>query len=140
LKNGDRQHRPRADQAGSIGSVRHPAWDGEASPHFSRGGPIRRAGGLGRFKVEFEGFSEILDRFFFRGTLAGNVDFQALGHVPITLTLDSRGKWSLHGLIVSHEGWDSVVRERSAPSGWMTMFWIGFGSRSMMRAVEVIRT
>ena len=50
LKNGDRQHRPRADGAGSIGSVRHPAWDGEASPHFSTGGRgrfNRRAGGLG---------------------------------------------------------------------------------------------
>ena len=71
---------------------------------------------MGRFEVQFEGFPEILERFFFRGALAGNIDFQALRHVPVTLTPDSRGKRSLHGFIVSHEGWDSVVRERSAPT------------------------
>lgn len=64
---------------------------------------------MGWFKVEFEGFSEIIESFFFRGPLAGNIDFQALRHVPVTLTPDTRGKRSLHGFIVSHGGWDSVV-------------------------------
>ena len=59
---------------------------------------------MGRFKVQFEGFPEILERFFSGSTLAGNIDFQALRYVPVTLTPDSRGKRSLHGLIVSHEG------------------------------------
>ena len=38
----------------------------------------------------------------------------------------------------------AVIRFRAASrasrSGWMTTFWIGSESRSMMRAVEVIRT
>ena len=102
--------------------MRHPAWDGGASPDFSTGGPIRRAGGLGRFEVQFEGFPEILDRFFLRGALAGNVDFQALRHVPVTLTPDSCGNRSLHGSIVSLESWGFGRSERgSAPSGWMTI-------------------
>ena len=82
MKNGDRQYRPRADEAGSIGSVRHPAWDGEASPHFSTGGRgrfNRRAGGLGRFEVQFEGFPEILDRFFFRGAPGWQCRFPGTG-------------------------------------------------------------
>src|SRR6266852_3188033 len=82
-------------------SERHPAWDGEASHRFSTRCLSRRAGGLGRFKVQCEGFSEILQCFCFRGALAGNIDLQALRYVPVTLTPDSRGKRSLHAIIVS---------------------------------------
>jgi hypothetical protein len=33
--------------------------------------------------------------------LAGDVEFQALGDIPLPLTPNGRGEWSLHDLIVS---------------------------------------
>ena len=56
------------------------------------------------FKMKLEGFFEIFEGLVFRGTLTGNVNFQALLDVPVTLTPDGRGEWSLHAIIVPHPG------------------------------------
>lgn len=48
----------------------------------------RSDGGAGRFEVEFHGFAEIAESFFLGSALAGDVHFQALGHVPVALAPD----------------------------------------------------
>ena len=61
------------------------------------GGRVARRG----FKVEGQRFLEVLQRFLFRCSLTGHVHFEALGNIPITLPPNSRGKRSLHALILS---------------------------------------
>ena len=52
--------------------------------------------------MEFQCFLQIGESFLFGLALAGHIDLQALGDVPLPLTPDCRREWSLHNLIVSH--------------------------------------
>jgi hypothetical protein len=56
---------------------------------------------LGRFEVEFNRFLEVGESLFLGLALAGYVEFQALGDVPLALTPNGSREWSLHDLIVS---------------------------------------
>jgi hypothetical protein len=53
--------------------------------------------------MELKCFLQIGESLFFRFTLAGDIDFQALGDIPLPLAPDSCGEWSLHDDILSHE-------------------------------------
>src|ERR1035437_9250171 len=53
------------------------------------------------FEVELQSLLHIGEGLFLGFTLAGNVEFQALGDVPRPLAPDRRGEWSIHDLIVS---------------------------------------
>jgi hypothetical protein len=44
--------------------------------------------------------------------LAGDIDFQALGDVPLPLAPNSRGEWSLHDHILSHGSESCAVPRR----------------------------
>jgi hypothetical protein len=43
-------------------------------------------GGAGRLKMEFQSFPQILEGLFLSPSLAGYIDLQTLGDIPITLT------------------------------------------------------
>jgi hypothetical protein len=62
-----------------------------------------------RLEVQLQGFFEIGKGFFFALTLACDIYFEALGHVPIPFAPDGRGERSLHDHILSQEDWDSLV-------------------------------
>ena len=62
-------------------------------------GRMRRSRGV---KMQGQRFLEIIQRFVFRCPLTGNVDFEALGDVPIALPPNSRCKRSLHAPMLSH--------------------------------------
>ena len=53
------------------------------------------------FEVEFQRFPQVGEGLFLGFTLAGDVEFQALGDVPRPLAPDRCGEWSLHDSIVS---------------------------------------
>ncbi len=72
-------------------------------------------GCLGRFEVQFERFLEVGKSLFLGLALAGNVDFQALGDVPLPLTPNGGSEWSLHEPIVSQAGVRRTVAR--APPG-----------------------
>ena len=57
---------------------------------------------MGRLEVQFQRLPQVGEGLFFRFTLAGDIEFEALRDVPIALTPDGRGERSLHELIVSH--------------------------------------
>jgi hypothetical protein len=50
--------------------------------------------------VQFESFLQVGQRLFFGFTLAGNVYFNALRHVPVTFAPERRSKGSLRNTIV----------------------------------------
>jgi hypothetical protein len=56
---------------------------------------------LWRLEVEIESFSKILKSFFFGFALAGNIDFQALGHIPVAFFPDRCGEWAFHAFILA---------------------------------------
>jgi len=62
---------------------------------------FRRPRWLGRFEMQFKRFPQVGKGFFLGLALAGDIDLQALGDVPLPLTPNGRGEWSLHDLIVS---------------------------------------
>ncbi len=55
-----------------------------------------------RFEVKFERFLQIGESLFFGFTLAGNIHFQALRDIPLSLAPDGCGERSLHDHILSH--------------------------------------
>ena len=59
-----------------------------------------------RFEVQFNRFLEVGKSLLPGLALAGNVEFEALGDIPLPLAPNASRKWSLHDLIVSQ------VRER----------------------------
>jgi hypothetical protein len=62
---------------------------GLSRPNFYLdGADLRRGCRLRRLEMQFERFLEIRERFLFGRSLAGDVDFEALGHVPIALAPD----------------------------------------------------
>ena len=63
-----------------------------------------------RFKVQFDRFLEVGEGLLLGTALAGDVEFEALGDVPLSLTPNGSRKWSLHSLIVSQV---TVVRRLS---------------------------
>jgi len=62
---------------------------------------------LRQFEVKFERFFQIGESGFLGFTLAGNINFQALGDIPIPLAPDGCGEWSLHDCILSQDDWAS---------------------------------
>lgn len=57
---------------------------------------LGRARGLRRFEMEFERFPQICQRLFFSLALAGDIQFETLGDVPVVFAPDGRGEQSLH--------------------------------------------
>ena len=57
---------------------------------------FRRPRRLWRFEVKFQCFFQVGERLLFGLALAGNIDFQALGNVPVSLAPNGCGKWSFH--------------------------------------------
>ena len=57
---------------------------------------LGRARGLRRFEMEFERFPQICQRLFFSLALAGDIQFETLGDVPVVFAPDGRGERSLH--------------------------------------------
>jgi hypothetical protein len=53
--------------------------------------------------MKFECFLQIGKSLFFRFTLAGDINLQALRDIPVPLAPDSCGEWSLHDHILSHD-------------------------------------
>src|ERR1017187_870027 len=76
-----------------------------------------RPGCLRRFEVQFNRFLQVGKSLFFGLALAGDVEFQALGDVPLPLTPNGRDEWSLHDLIVSQAMVFSTVVAVRAPRG-----------------------
>jgi hypothetical protein len=66
--------------------------------HFGRPCSVRR------FKMKFQRFFQIRERLVFCFALAGNVNFQALGHIPVPFAPHRCCKRSLHERIVSQDG------------------------------------
>jgi hypothetical protein len=62
---------------------------------------LRRPCRLRRFEVQFNRFLEVGKSLFLGLALTGNVEFEALGDIPLPLAPNGRRKRSLHGLIVS---------------------------------------
>jgi hypothetical protein len=60
---------------------------------------LRHDSCMWRVKVQFERFPQIIDRFIFGLTLTGDIDFEALCNVPITLSPDTRGKLQFHSFL-----------------------------------------
>ena len=58
---------------------------------------------MGRFEVQFNRFLEVGESLFLGLALAGDVEFQALGDIPLPLTPNGSREWTLHDLIVSQE-------------------------------------
>lgn len=54
-----------------------------------------------RFEVQFNRFLEVGKSLFLGLPLAGDIEFEALGDIPLALTPNGSRKWSLHDLIVS---------------------------------------
>ncbi len=61
-----------------------------------------RTRGSRGFEVQFQRLLQVGERTFFGFALAGDIDFQALGDVPIPLAPNGRGEWSFHDYILSH--------------------------------------
>ena len=61
----------------------------------------RRTRGLRRFEVQFQRFLQVGESLSFGFALASDIDFQALGDVPLPLAPNGRGEWSLHDHILS---------------------------------------
>lgn len=61
--------------------------------------------------VKLERLLEVGESLFFRFTLARDIDFQALGDVPISLLPNSRGKLVIHVSIFSR----AALRSASLP-------------------------
>jgi hypothetical protein len=53
---------------------------------------------MGWFEVQLQCLFQILKSFFFTFALAGYIQFEALGDIPVPFAPDSRGEWSLHCL------------------------------------------
>ena len=53
------------------------------------------------FEVQFQRFLQVGKSLFLGLALAGDVEFQALGDIPLPLTPNGRSERSLHDLIVS---------------------------------------
>ena len=70
---------------------------------------LGRPGCLRRFEVQFEGFLQVGKSLFLGLALAGDIEFQALGDVPLPLTPNGRSEWSLHDPIVSQAGLHRTV-------------------------------
>jgi hypothetical protein len=47
---------------------------------------LRRMGRAGRLEMEFQSFPQILEGLFLSPSLAGYIDLQTLGDIPIALT------------------------------------------------------
>jgi hypothetical protein len=47
-------------------------------------------------EVQLQRFLKIRERFFLCVTLTGDVEFQTLRDIPVSLTPNGRGEWSLH--------------------------------------------
>ena len=62
---------------------------------------LRRPCCLQRLEVQFNRFLEVGKSRFLSLALAGDVEFQALGHIPVTFAPKGSGKRSRHVLIVS---------------------------------------
>ena len=54
--------------------------------------------------MEFEGFAQVGEGFFFGLALAGDVDFEALGDVPVSFTPNGRGEGALHRFRITEAG------------------------------------
>jgi hypothetical protein len=65
-----------------------------------------------RLEVDIEGFAQVGESFFFGLALAGNVDFQALGDVPISFTPDGRGEGALHALRIAESAVIAWIQTR----------------------------
>src|ERR1035437_788968 len=62
---------------------------------------LRRPRCLRRFEVQFNRFLEVGKSVFLGIALACDVEFEALGDIPLPLAPNGSRKWSLHHLIVS---------------------------------------
>ncbi len=60
--------------------------------------------------MEFEGFFEVGQGLLFGLALAGHVDFEALGNVPVPFTPDGCGERSRHGLILPQDDTNRRIR------------------------------
>ena len=56
---------------------------------------------MGRLEVQFQSFFQICEGLFFGVALAGDIDFQALGDIPLPFAPDGCGERSLHVRIVA---------------------------------------
>jgi hypothetical protein len=67
------------------------------------------------FEVQLQRFLQVGESLFFGLALAGDIDLQAQGDVPLPLTPNGRGEWSLRDLVLSQGDGASHGRCRSAP-------------------------
>lgn len=51
--------------------------------------------------MQLQRFLQVREGFFFRLTLAGDIDLKALRDIPITLTPHGRRKWPFHSSILA---------------------------------------
>ena len=68
-----------------------------------------------RLEVQFQRFCQIGKSLFLGLALAGDVEFQALGDVPLPFTPNCRREWSLHDLILSQ---GDAASHTSGRDGW----------------------
>ena len=54
-------------------------------------------------EVELQRFFQVGERLFFGLTLAGDIDFEALGNVPVPFSPNCSGKRSLHDHILAQK-------------------------------------
>jgi len=64
----------------------------------------RRPGCARRLKVQFQGFLQVGESFFFGLALAGDIDLEALRDVPVSLAPYCRCEWSLYNIILPQAG------------------------------------
>ena len=63
---------------------------------------LRGTRSSGRLEVKLQCFLQVVESLLFGLTLAGDIDFEALGDIPTSFAPDGRGEWSLHDNILSH--------------------------------------
>ena len=60
-----------------------------------------RTGGARGLEVKFQGFLKVRESLLLGRALAGDIDFEALGHEPISFSPNGSGEGSLHSMIIS---------------------------------------
>ena len=60
------------------------------------GANLRRPSGQRRLKMKLQRFFQVDERFLFSFTLAGDVDFETLGNIPLALSPYRCRKWAFH--------------------------------------------
>src|SRR6185437_6307012 len=73
---------------------------------------LRRPRGLRRLEMKLQCFFQVGESLFFGLALAGDIDAQALGHVPVPLAPNRCSEWPFHGFILSHGNRNSTKLDR----------------------------